>query len=183
MNSEIDWQAVESMRGEDLSSISMEGLPRKYTAKTVNFCPYCRALVGSVVSAPFLYLWRLLPHKEKPPMTREQILKSSRRRTWLTLGLASSINVALGVWKLIDGDWFGIIQIAIGAVLFTITLWGPAVAKALLYMSRLMPKRKHKVKKAGKPRTTAFIKKLEEKHDIICPPIYFIDKQKEENLK
>ncbi len=185
MNSEIDWHAVESMRGDDINKLSMQELPKKYTAKTVNFCPYCRALVGAVSFAPFLYLWRLFPHKPKGPMTIEQIRKSSRRRTWISLGVAAGINITFGLWKLLDNDWTGIIQIIIGVTLISAPLWGPGLLKAILYMSRLMPKRKKvkevKTKEPRKP--SAFAKKLHDKHDLICPPIFFIDKQKEEKLK
>ena len=37
-----------------------------FTPKTVNFCPYCRAVLAATLMLPFVYLWRLYPHKPKP---------------------------------------------------------------------------------------------------------------------
>jgi hypothetical protein len=193
MNSEIDFEALESIRGEDLKKISWKGLPRKYTSKTVNFCPYCRAMIGAVMTAPFVYLWRLYPHKPKPPMTREQILKNSRRRTWISIGIAAGINIGFGVLRLITwletGEFSELvgatIQISIGILFLTAKLWGSRFIKFIIMLSALMPHRK-KIKKIKEPKPKKehkTWKKIASKHDIICPPIYFVKTKDLESLK
>ena len=145
MDSKIDWKLVDEIEGDKLKQISYQGLPRKYTAKTVNLCPYCRALVGAIITLPLLYLWRLFPHKKKKEMTIQEIRKASHRRSWIARGIGGGLNIALGIKNILDftegGYIAGIIQISLGLVFFTAHLWGPGFIKFIIKHS---PKRKIK---------------------------------------
>lgn len=187
MDAKIDWKALESIDSSQFLKKDFV-MPEKYIAKTVNLCPYCRALLGAFVTLPFLFIWKLFPHKEKPPLTREQIKKNSRRRTWASLGIGGGINITFGVSHLIAADaiLIGILQIGIGTALITSYYWGQYLLKAILYVTRLVPKRTHKPK-SSKPKsqkvTPEFWKKLEKKHDVICPPIFFVDVKENDELR
>lgn len=185
-DAQIDWRATE----ESFDADKKEELKfvYKYTTKTVNLCPYCRALVGATITIPFLYLWRLLPHKEKKEMTREQIKKASHRRSWIARGIGGGINISLGIKNILDftegGYITGIIQIAIGVTLLTIHIWGTYFLKGYLRLSRLVPKRKPQEKKEPKQhKPSHIVLKIQEKHDVICPPIFFVDVKNNSELR
>jgi len=152
----------------------------KYTPRTVNLCPYCRAIVGAVTTLPFLYVYRLFPHtKNKKPMTIEQIRKNSRRRTWISIGFASSINFAFGLMSLVRGGdgslIIGPIQCGVGAAILTAVWWGPAFFKVYLRLTKLIPKRAPKPPKQKVHTPSKFKMKISKKHEAICPPIFFVD--------
>ena len=177
--------ALEEMTGDDILKTSFQELPRKYTTKTVNLCPYCRALVGAIITLPLLYLWRLLPHKKKKDMTIQEIRKASHRRSWIARGIGGGLNIALGIKNILEatdvGLFVGIMQVSLGLVFFTAHLWGPGIIKFIIKHS---PKRKVKVSKPKSVRATPkFFKKLEEKHDVICPPIFFVDVKENEEFR
>ena len=180
-DAKIDWPKVESINGDDLKKIGWNGLPRKYTPKTVNFCPYCRAVVGSAISAPFLYIWRLFPHKPKPRRNRQQMLKRMRIQSWIIRIIAASLDIGFGIKNLFGGEIIGaLIQFAVAAFVLTGQIWIPPIFKWIAKNTAMKP-RKIKVKKPKQ--TSKIVKKIEEKHDVICPPIFFIDKTSNEEYK
>jgi len=186
---EIDWPKVESMKGDDLEKIAWQSLPRISKPKTVNLCPYCRAIIGAVLTAPALYIYRLFPHKKSTkPMTIEDIRKNSRRRTWISLGIGGTINIGLGIKNVLTDEMgliVGILQIILGIFFLTGTWWGQYLVKAIIKLSALIPKRTkvHKVKEPKPKKEHKTLAKIAEKHDIICPPIFFVDIQNPEELK
>jgi hypothetical protein len=186
----IDWPKVESMKGDDLKEIAWQSLPRIAKPKTVNLCPYCRALIGAALTAPVLYIYRLFPHKKSnKPMTIEQIRKNSRRRTWISLGIAATINAGFGIKNVLSGDEAGLItgliQIAFGLCFLTGNWWGQYLVKAIVKLSALIPQKKQvkKSKESNPKKVHKTLAKIAEKHDIICPPIFFVDMHKPEELK
>jgi hypothetical protein len=184
----IDWPKVESMKGDDLKELAWQSLPRISQPKTVNLCPYCRALIGAALTAPALYIYRLFPHKKSnKPMTRENIRKNSRRRTWISLGIGGAINIGFGIKNvLIDemGLVVGILQIGFGLCFLTGTWWGQYLVKAIIKLSALIPQKRQvkKSKKSNPKKVHKTLAKIAEKHDIICPPIFFIEKEDMEKL-
>ena len=56
----IDIVAMDAVNMEKDFEIIYKKKPR-----TVNLCPYCRAIVGAVIMFPFVVLYRLFPHKKK----------------------------------------------------------------------------------------------------------------------
>jgi len=183
---ELDFKAMESQYDTQTKEDNFK-IIYKSKPKTINFCPYCRAVVAAIASAPFVYLWRLYPHKEKPRKTHAEIMKNIHRRGWIARIIGSSFNVLLGIKNISSLDEAsiitGIIQIALGAILLSAHLWAPQVVRWIILHS---PKweRKSKSQKVKKPREQlTIIKKIQSKHDLYCPPIFFIDAKKSESLR
>lgn len=179
----MDDQLSTSDRKEDFELIW------KKKPRTVNFCPYCRAVVAAAVTVPFVYLWRKYPHKPKPKKTREEITRGMERRSLIIRLIAGGINIALGLSKFITdppGLWFvGVILIASGVILITAHRWGSKLVRWIIEHSpKVRWKRKAKPKKEKKPKTPSQLaKKIHEKHEIICPPIFFVDTPETESLR
>lgn len=187
-DSEIDMKAYMALDSTKMENLSWEEMPKKYTSKTVNFCPYCRALVGATITAPFVYLWRLFPHKKKEPLTREGIKKAARRRTITMLLIVFGINGGLATKNLIYGEFIQA-AVQIGIISFVVVGFkGSApIGKALMKLSDWIAKHrkpKVKVKKVKIPKKPSKLKqKLVEKHNLICPPIFFVDVKDPEKLR
>ena len=127
---EIDWNET-FKASEAVSELKYVRKP-----KTVNFCPYCRALVGSVISLPALYLWRKLPHKPKPKRTHAEIMKSLHRRNMIIIGAAGSVNILLGIWKITDGEYLAAgLQIGIGVGIIFMQQLAPQIGKFLAWLA------------------------------------------------
>lgn len=149
--------------------------------KVVNFCPYCRAVLCGTISIPFVYLWRKLPHKPKKEKTHAEIMKSMRIRNILVRSIAGGINIALGIGKIIEGEYaLAIVQISIGVVLillFQIShVFLPAFRILIKFLEKHWPEKKIKKYKAESPKNPSLIKLyFTENHDKFCPPIAFVD--------
>jgi hypothetical protein len=162
----------------------------KTKPKTVNLCPYARAVVAAIVTVPFVYLWRKYPHKPKPKRTHAQIMKNMERRSLIIRLLAGGVNVSLGLKNIIfdggsGGIIAGIIQISIGVGLMTSHMWGP---QSVRWMIKHWPKvkwnrQKNIPKKQETKKSFHLAKKIYETHDIICPPIWFVDMGEQKNLR
>ena len=192
MDADIDIDALEAIPLENLENLSYDRLPKKYTSKTVNLCPYCRALVGAVFTAPFVYVWRLFPHKEKPPMSYYHIQKAAKRRRLIIFGVIAGVHFILGADHLLAPDFddghliAGIAQISIGIFFLTVFFWGERFAKFLVKLSALVPKLTTRSEKSKKPKNhepSKLLEKIHSKHDVICPPIFFVDFHKPDELK
>ena len=183
----LDFKAMESQYNPQTKTDDLE-LVYKKKSRTVNFCPYCRAVLAASLMLPFVYLWRLYPHKPKPKETHLQIMKSLRIKGWLARIIGCAINVVLGIKNIVYADDMGTIiiglfQIGLGVALLSGHLWAPQIIRWIILHS---PKREHKlkVKKVIKEnKSSEFTKKLHEKHEIICPPIFFIEEHKPESLR
>jgi hypothetical protein len=169
----IDVEAMQTINMEKDFKIIYKKKPR-----TVNLCPYCRAVVGAVIMFPFIVLWRLFPHKQKK-YTHAEIMKRSQRNTKIARIAVAAFMGIMGVWKLIDGDFF-MASFYFGMVIFN--LYSVPIFR---WIAKNMPKRKFKQKpiKESKPKEPSkIVKSIAEKHDIICPPIFFIEKEDVEKL-
>jgi len=162
----------------------------KTKPKTVNLCPYARAVVAGIVTVPFVYLWRKYPHKPKPKRTHAQIMKNMERRSLIIRALAGGVNISLGLKNIIfDGGYMGlvtgIIQISIGLVLMTAQMWAPQLLRWIIkHWPKVKWNREKKIPQKKEPKKPSNItKKICETHDIICPPIWFVDMGNSENLK
>ena len=64
----IDFAAMEKQFGPNLPT-DYHNMIYKIKPKVVNFCPYCRGVLWSALSLPFVYVWRIFfpydPTKEK----------------------------------------------------------------------------------------------------------------------
>jgi len=184
----LDFEAMESQYDPQTKQEREFKLIYKKKTKTINFCPYCRAVFAAIACLPFVYLWRLYPHKPKPKKSHAEIMKGVNRRGWIARGIGGAINLGLGIKNIIygidDGMYIaGIIQIIIGVALLSGHLWIPPMIRWIILHS---PKweRKHKPKKIKKPREPSkLVQKIKSKHDIYCPPIFFIETIDQKELK
>lgn len=179
----IDVQAMETVDMEKDFRIIYKKKP-----KTVNLCPYCRAIVGAVILFPFIMFWRLFPHKPKPSKTHLQKMKQLQRQTWIIRGAAAALNIGFGIRHLfnypdVSEIIAGSIQFSVAVFVLTGHLWLPSIIKwiikkfafkkkKIMQPSTVKPKKEHKT-----------LKKIADKHDIICPPIFFVDVKSEEEFK
>jgi len=188
--SEVDWKATED---ESLNKEVFQ-IVYKSKPKTVNLCPYCRAVVASVITLPIVFLWRLYPHKPKKELTHQEVMKKMRRRSKYIRIAAGSFNISFGIWHILtDQDYTAAaIQIFIGATLILIFPFWSHVSRVIVPIIQLIRKvryalfpktykiKKTKPKKVKSP--SLFMTKIHAEHEKICPAIYFIDKSTEENL-
>ena len=150
--------------------------------RVVNFCPYCRAVLYSSMVLPFIWIWRLYPHKPKKEKSHEEIMKSMRRRSIATRFIAGGINIALGIQKIFSEEYtIAAIQIALGLLLIIVLQYPQWFVPPFRYLFKLFekywPKKKEKKQKKEKPvESPNFIRTyLTENHDKFCPPVAFVD--------
>ena len=183
----LDYKAMDSQYNLQTKRDDFKFIYKKKT-KTINFCPYCRAVFAAVTLLPFVYLWRLYPHKPKPKKTHAEIMKSIHRRGWMARIIGAGINVAFGINHFVTG-WddgtfvIAFIQFTLAAFLLTGHLWMPQMIRWIILHS---PKweRKHKLEKIKKPREPSkLVQKIKSQHDIYCPPIFFVENVNQEKLR
>jgi len=93
-----------------------------YVPKPLNFCPYCRAVVWSIVLFPFVVLTRLIPRREKKPF---DIKKSRRNMNLIKIGAMILIGL-FGIHQLNEGNYgLAIFHFAIASF----QIWGGIVFK------------------------------------------------------
>jgi hypothetical protein len=183
----LDFEAMESQYNPHTKTDNFELIYKK-KPRTVNFCPYCRAVVAGIVTLPFVYIWRLFPHKPKPKRTHLQIMKRLNRNSWIARGIGGGINFVMGGKNVVYAEeplmmLLGFVQIGIGMALITGHWWAPQVVRWIIEHT---PKRRKKLKptKEQKPKKPSELaKKIHEKHDIICPPIFFVEEHEPESLR
>ncbi len=179
----MDWKAIEQIDSSKYKDMSWKDFPRLEKPRTVNLCPYCRAVVGSVITLPFIFLWRLFPHKKREE-THAQVMARSQRNSKIVRFAVAAGFAGFGTYKIIvEGDfYFG----AFYLVLAAFNVKSPEIFKWIAKQSMKIkwPKRQSKVKKQKSKRVTPeFFKKLQEKHDLVCPPVYFVDVKEPEELR
>jgi len=179
--SEIDTKKLMDLDSTKFQELSWKDYPRLEKPRTINFCPYCRAIVGSVISLPFVYLWRKFPHKPHKERTHEEIMKASARRNLIIRLIGGGVNVGFGIQHIIDGNYEMaaiVIGIGIGVIfMFRIgKLLKPLTKRIFDWQVRRMEKKlkNKKPKKERKP--SLLLESIKAEHDKICPPVFFIDK-------
>ena len=183
MTDGFDFKAMDNQYNHQTKTEDFKLIYKKKT-RIVNFCPYCRAVLAASLMLPFVYLWRLYPHKPKPKKTHAQIMKSLHLRGWVARIIGCVINFVLGIKNIIfnENDFtivIGLIQFGLGLALLSGHFWFPQIIRWIIKNS---PKIKYKIKKVNKDnKSSKFVKKLYEKHEIICPPIFFIEEHKLES--
>lgn len=144
------------------------------TPQNINFCPYCRAVLFSVVLFPACVLSKLIPTRKKKNKPFD--IKKSRRNVKIIKIVAMAIMSVFGVHSLYIGN-YGLAAFHFGIASFQI--WGKYVFDwyAKLYEKRMEKKLKEQkpiLKKQKNPGLfTAYIKS---NHDKVCPQVTFVDK-------
>lgn len=171
---EIDWS--ETLK----TSEAFQDVQWVRKTKTVNFCPYCRAVVGSLISLPFIFVWRLFPHKERKKENHQEIMKRSKRNTKIVrLGVAVFMGL-LAIIKIVEEEYL-VSLFYVGLVLFNIYN-----VKIMKWIIKHLPKfktKKNNISKSSSKKPSLIIKKIENQHDLVCPPIFFIDVKNASELK
>ena len=135
----------------------------KKKPRTVNFCPYCRAVGAAAFSLPFVFLWRLYPHKPKPKETHAQIMKRMRRNSWIARIIGACINVPLGIKNIVippDPEAYGghDLAIVIGIAQITVGLgilnWPLVGRKSCTMADTARPEKKSQSKDKAKEKET-----------------------------
>lgn len=160
----LDLRAMETQFKPEDFAIIYKTIP-----KTVNLCPYCRAVVGGIILFPFVWLKRRLPYTPKKLTHLEAIKKSKRNTMIIKIVVATGMGL-FGIWKVIVGEY------PMAAFYFGLVIFNLYSTQIMGWIMRHWPKRKIKTKPfKSKRKTPEIIKKIETKHDVICPPIFFID--------
>ena len=168
----FDYQAMDSVNMDKDFKIIYKKKP-----KTVNLCPYCRAVVGAVIMLPFIILWRLFPHK-KTIRTHKEIMKRSQRNSWIVRCIAVVGMAGFGVWNLSTENYF------MAVFYFVLALFNLFGVRIFKWVATRLPKKQFKAKPIKKLKVSSkFVKTITEKHDLICPPIFFIEKTADEDIR
>jgi len=182
--------------------------------KVVNFCPYCRGILWSVLSLPFVYVWRIFfPHDPTKEMTHAETMKRMKIRGILIRSIAGSVQFPFALMNYLGGNFeIAIVQVFIGFIIITTVAFIPENKHALKFFSSppgklilkilatpikylwlsIKPivkriskyfdeKEEKKLIKAKNPNIV--VTYLQSKHHALCPPVCFIDKIDQENLK
>lgn len=167
----IDIKAMDAVNMEKDFKIIYKKKP-----KTVNLCPYCRAVVGVVIMFPFIILWRLLPHKKKI-YTHQEIMKRSQKHSKIVRIAVAGVMGAFVVWHMSTGNYF-FAGFYVGLVIFNLFS-----TQILTWVVKKIPKRKFKIQSKESKQPSKIVKIISEKHDLICPPIFFVDKTDKKTLR
>lgn len=143
----------------------------KSIPKTVNLCPYLRALVSAVILFPFAIIAKRIPKRKEKPF---DIKKSRRNTKIIKIGLV----VFFAVWgtiNLLQGNYgIAIFHYAAGSFQW----WGKYFFE---YITKWAEKREAKKdkKEDDTPKVqknpSLFLTYLKSNHNKVCPPIAFVD--------
>ncbi len=186
----------------------------KIKPKVVNFCPYCRGVLWSALSLPFVYGWRIFfPHDPTKERTHAETMRRMKIRGIFIRSIAGSVQFPFALMNYLGENFeIAIVQVFIGILIITTLalfpgnkhvskffnspvnkqirkilvipfkcLWqliDPIINHIVKYFEN---KDKNKVIKAKNPNIV--VTYLQSKHHALCPPVCFIDKSDQENLK
>jgi len=118
---------------------------QKTKPKHVNFCPYCRAVVVSIVLLPFAAILKRIPKKTRKDMTLEELKKSREKRMRMLFGILASYHFVMGFINIIvmkDSFWWGFIQIVFGIMFLFFPEVSKIIKKSVLHLISLYNKPK-----------------------------------------
>jgi len=204
----IDYEAMESQYDPQTKQEKEFKMIYKKKTKTINFCPYCRAIVAAIASVPFVYLWRLYPHKPKPKKSHAEVMKGMRRRSQKVKIIVVTLNVITGIINIVNGMnngmnngviILGIFQLALAAIYLTGHLWGDKFIKWIILdrhdirkkliicilklASACYPKWMIRIKPKKIKKPSKIMQKIKSSHDVYCPPIFFVENIDQGKLK
>ncbi len=184
--------------------------------KVVNFCPYCRGILWSALSLPFVYVWRIIfPHDPTKEMTHAQTMRRMKIRGIIIRSIAGIVQFPFALMNYLGGNFeIAIVQVFIGFLIITTLAFLPGNKRVSKFFNSPINKQIRKIlvipfkylwmlidpiiehivkyfeEKEEKKRTVLKAKNpnivvtyLQSKHHALCPPVCFIDKSDQENLK
>jgi len=183
----------------------------KTKPKVVNFCPYCRGVLWSALSLPFVYGWRkFFPHDPTKERTHAETMKRMKIRGMIIRSIGGSIQFPFALGNYLNGNFeIAIVQVFIGFLIIGTFVIMPGnkrvtkfftsptskkIAKILVipfkYLWLLIdPIIAHIVKyfeEKDKNKTknpNIVVTYLQSKHHAMCPPVCFIEKVDQEKLR
>ncbi len=138
-----------------------------FTPKRINFCPYCRAVVMSVMLFPFAVIKNLIPQRKKKPFD----IKKSRRNTKIIKIVVIGVFTVWGTVNLLQGDYLmAIFQYSVGSF----QLWGKYLFE---YIAKWTAKREEKQENPPvlPKNPSLLLAYLKSNHSKVCPPVTFVE--------
>ena len=185
----------------------------KTKPKVVNFCPYCRGVLWSALSLPFVCIWRaFFPHDPTKERTHAETMRRMKIRGMLIRSIGGGIQFPFALGNYLNGNYEGaIVNLAFGVGIIATFIFLPGnkrvskffnsptskkIGKILVtpfkYLWRLIdPIIDHIVKyfeekdknKAKAKNPNILVTYLQSTHHALCPPVCFIDKSDQEKLR
>lgn len=166
----------------------------KYTEKKpTSFCPYCRAVVTSIVVFPFVVLYKLISKRKPKKLDHKERKKRLETRSKIIRAVCGGLNIALGLENILMDKCIeiGIIQIGIGigliflnqsAILirkiYNSVYFGYKKIKKLLIKLHILKIKTKKIPVPKEPKTPNFVQAFfTENHSKYCPPVSFVDEK------
>lgn len=171
--------------------------------KVVNFCPYCRGVLWSALSLPFVYVWRIFfPHDPTKELTHEQTMRRMKIRGMVmrSIGGGAQFPFALANYYIGNVE-IAIVQVFIGFAIIGTFAFLPGhkrtqkilgmpfryfwllIKPIVNYISKYFEEKEEKVKVIKIKNPSIVVTYLKSKHHVLCPPVYFIDKHDQENFR
>jgi len=159
--------------------------------KATSFCPYCRAVITSMIVFPFVALYKLLP-KRKP---KKFDLKERRKRLEIHSKIIrytfGGLNIGLGIKYVVFDNLIelSIIMFALGIGLIFLDQTAIVIRKIfnsanfcykkikkVLFDIGILKVKTKKIPIPKEPKTPNFVQAFfTENHDKYCPPVSFVD--------
>jgi hypothetical protein len=154
----------------DLFKVKRSSLVYKSIPKTVNLCPYLRAVVAAVIFFPFAIIAKRIPKRKQKPFD----IKKSRRNTNIIKVIVIAIMAVWGTYNLLQGN-YGIALFQYGAGSFQ--WWGKYLFE---FITNYTAKREaKKEKKDDTPKLlenpSLLLTYLKSNHNKVCPPVAFVN--------
>lgn len=165
--------------------------------KNINFCPYCRAVVTSLVVFPFYALYKLIPKRKSREYNYEESKKRLEQRSKIIRGMCAALNIGLGIKNIVLDNSIeaGFIQIGLGIGLiflnqsatlvrkiYNSVYGGYKKIKKLLIALNILREKTKQIPKLKEEKTPNFIRAFfSENHTKYCPPVSFVDKNDTES--
>ncbi len=111
----LDFAAMEKQFGPNLPT-DYHNMIYKTKPKVVNFCPYCRGILWSALSLPFVYVWRIFfPHDPTKERTHAETMRRMKIRGMLARSIGGGIQFPFALGNYLSGNYEGaIINVAFG---------------------------------------------------------------------
>jgi len=164
------WRNVDSdelKKQYNLFKVKRTKLVYKSIPKTVNLCPYLRAVVAATILFPFAIIAKIIPKRKEKPFD----IKKSRRNTKIIKIVVVAIFAVWGTINLLQGNyWMAVFQYAAGSFQW----WGKYLFD---YLSERAAKKEEKQDNPPiLPKNPSLVLAyLKSNHSKVCPPIAFLD--------
>ena len=209
----LDFDAMEKLYDPKQPREYHHRMIYKTKPKVVNFCPYCRGVLWSALSLPFVYVWRaFFPHDPTKERTHAETMKRMKIRGMLLRSIGGGIQFPFAIGNYLSGNYEGaIVNLAFGVGIIATFIFLPGnkrvskffnsptskkISKILLtpfkYLWMLIdPIINHIVKyfeekeekKKPSKNPNIIVTYLQSTHHALCPPVCFIDKSDQEKLR